>query len=73
MKVAVLPGDGIGSEVAAAAARVLRELPIDLELEECLFGGAAIEQIGTPKDVRTRPATRFRRQPSLPRWPPTPC
>ena len=48
MKIALLPGDGIGPEVAAAAAAVLRELPLELELEEHLFGGAAIHATGDP-------------------------
>ena len=48
MRIVLLPGDGIGPEVAAAAARVLRELPLDLDLEERLFGGAAIRETGDP-------------------------
>ena len=58
MKVAVLSGDGIGPEVAAAAARVLRELPLDLELEEHLFGGAAILETGDPLPPETLAAAR---------------
>src|SRR6478672_4219862 len=48
MAVVVLPGDGIGPEVTAAAARVLRELAPDLELEEHPFGARAIRSFGTP-------------------------
>jgi 3-isopropylmalate dehydrogenase len=58
MKVALLPGDGIGPEVAAAAARVLRELRVDLELEEHLFGGAAIHATGEPLPSETLAAVR---------------
>jgi 3-isopropylmalate dehydrogenase len=58
VKIAVLPGDGIGSEVAAAAARILRELPIDLELEECLFGGGAIDETGDPLPAATLAAAK---------------
>jgi 3-isopropylmalate dehydrogenase len=58
VKIAVLPGDGIGSEVAAAAARVLRELPIELELEEWLFGGAAIDETGVPLPAATLAAAK---------------
>ena len=58
MKVALLPGDGIGPEVTAAAARVLRELPVDLELEEHLFGGAAIHATGEPLPSGTLAAVR---------------
>ncbi len=58
MRVALLPGDGIGPEVAAAAARVLRELPVELELEEHLFGGAAIRATGEPLPLETLAAAR---------------
>jgi 3-isopropylmalate dehydrogenase len=53
VKIVLLPGDGIGPEVAAAAARVLRELPLDLELEERVFGGAAIRETGEPLPADT--------------------
>jgi 3-isopropylmalate dehydrogenase len=58
MKVVLLPGDGIGPEVTAAAARVLAELPLDLELEEHLFGGAAIHATGSPLPPETLAAAR---------------
>ena len=58
MRIAFLPGDGIGPEVAASAARVLRELPLDLELEEHLFGGAAIHAGGDPLPAETLAAAR---------------
>jgi 3-isopropylmalate dehydrogenase len=53
VRIVLLPGDGIGPEVAAAAARVLRELPLDLQLEEHLFGGAAIREAGSPLPADT--------------------
>jgi 3-isopropylmalate dehydrogenase len=53
MRVALLPGDGIGPEVAAAAVRVLGALPLDLELEEHVFGGAAIRATGDPLPPET--------------------
>ncbi len=53
MKVVVLPGDGIGPEVARAAAQVLAALPLELELEEHLFGGAAIHATGDPLPPET--------------------
>jgi 3-isopropylmalate dehydrogenase len=53
MRVAVLPGDGIGPEVGRAAAQVLAELPLELELEEHLFGGAAIHATGDPLPPET--------------------
>jgi 3-isopropylmalate dehydrogenase len=58
VKVALLPGDGIGPEVAAAAADVLRELPLELELEEHLFGGVAIHATGNPLPPETLTAAR---------------
>jgi 3-isopropylmalate dehydrogenase len=58
MRIALLPGDGIGPEVAAAAARVLAELAPDLELEKHLFGGAAIHATGEPLPSETLAATR---------------
>jgi 3-isopropylmalate dehydrogenase len=58
VKVALLPGDGIGPEVCAAAERVLRELPLELELEEHLFGGAAIREAGDPLPPETLSACR---------------
>ena len=58
MKIVLLPGDGIGPEVAAAAARVLKELPLDLELDEHLFGGAAIRETGDPLPAETLAACR---------------
>ena len=58
MKIALLPGDGIGPEVAAAAADVLREIPLELELEEHLFGGAAIHATGDPLPAETLAAAR---------------
>lgn len=48
MKIAVLPGDGIGPEIVAQAVRVLRALELECELEEALVGGAAYEAHGHP-------------------------
>ena len=58
MRIALLPGDGIGPEVTAAAARVLAALPLDLELDEHLFGGAAIHATGEPLPGETLAAAR---------------
>src|SRR3954449_1803361 len=46
-KIALLPGDGIGPEVAAAAVEVLNAVAGDLEFEEHPAGGAAIDLHGT--------------------------
>ncbi len=48
MKIAVLPGDGIGREITAQAVRVLRRLELPLELEEAPVGGAGYEAAGDP-------------------------
>ena len=48
MKIAVLPGDGIGTEIMAEAVKVLRALEQPLEMETALVGGAAYEAHGHP-------------------------
>ena len=48
MKIAVLPGDGIGVEIVAEALKVLRCLDLRLELEEALVGGVAYAAHGHP-------------------------
>jgi 3-isopropylmalate dehydrogenase len=58
VRVVLLPGDGIGAEVSAVAVRVLRELPLRLELEEHLFGAAAIRETGDPLPPGTLAACR---------------
>src|SRR5918992_354967 len=45
-KLVLLPGDGIGPEIMAAATRVLAELG-EFELDERLVGGASIDAHGT--------------------------
>jgi 3-isopropylmalate dehydrogenase len=47
MTIAVLPGDGIGAEVTAAALRVLRTVRGDLAYESGDVGGVAIERHGS--------------------------
>jgi len=48
MKIAVLPGDGIGTEIVAEALKVLRALELPIEMETALVGGAAYEAHGHP-------------------------
>lgn len=48
MKIAVLPGDGIGTEIIAEALKVLKALDLNLTLETALVGGAAFEAYGHP-------------------------
>ena len=49
--VAVLPGDGIGPEVAAEAVRVLDALGVEHSAHS--FGGNAIQSVGTPLPEET--------------------
>jgi len=51
MKIAVLPGDGIGPEIVTQAVRVLEALKsdgLDITLEEGLIGGSAVDATGNP-------------------------
>ncbi|CAG0991385.1 3-isopropylmalate dehydrogenase [Methylophilaceae bacterium] len=48
MKIAVLPGDGIGPEIVAQAVKVLNVLNLDLQMEEAPIGGAGYEAAGDP-------------------------
>ena len=48
MKIAVLPGDGIGTEIVAEAVKVLNALELKFEMQEALVGGAAYEAHGHP-------------------------
>ena len=48
MKIAVLPGDGIGTEIVAEAVKVLRAMDLGLEMESALVGGAAFDAHGHP-------------------------
>jgi 3-isopropylmalate dehydrogenase len=61
-RIAVLPGDGIGPEVIAAALLCLRAVAArfghELELEELAFGGAAIDSHGDPLPPATLAACR---------------
>lgn len=56
MKIAVLPGDGIGPEVTAQAVKVLRALGgdgLDVEMEEAPIGGAGYDAAGDPLPAAT--------------------
>lgn len=51
MKIAVLPGDGIGPEIVAQAVKVMKALSSDglkLEMEEAPIGGAGYDAAGDP-------------------------
>jgi len=48
MKIAILPGDGIGPEITKQAVDVLRALNVGAELIEAKIGGAGYEKFGDP-------------------------
>ena len=48
MKIAVLPGDGIGPEIVAQAVKVLNKLNLNIEMTEAPIGGAGYEAAGDP-------------------------
>ncbi|MCD1586942.1 3-isopropylmalate dehydrogenase [Halomonas sp. IOP_14] len=55
-KVLLLPGDGIGPEIAAQAARLLKacqEAGLDIEVDEGLVGGSAYDVHGEPLPAET--------------------
>jgi 3-isopropylmalate dehydrogenase len=53
MRIALLPGDGIGPEVIAEARRVLDALGLDISYDEALVGGAAFKAVGHPLPPET--------------------
>ena len=53
MKIAVLPGDGIGSEIVAEAVKVLQVLDLPLQMDEAKVGGAAFDAHGHPLPEHT--------------------
>ena len=53
MRVALLPGDGIGPEVVAEARRVLDALGLDISYDEALVGGVAWKAVGHPLPPET--------------------
>ena len=59
-KIAFLPGDGVGPEVATAAKKVLDAAAgkhsLSLEYKDCFFGGAAIDALGDPFPAETKAA-----------------
>jgi len=57
-RIVLLPGDGIGPEIIAPAVEVLRAVGTDLEYEERVFGGAAIDAHGISLTDETLAACR---------------
>ncbi|MDR2153448.1 MAG: 3-isopropylmalate dehydrogenase [Burkholderiaceae bacterium] len=48
MKIAILPGDGIGAEIVAEAVKVLKALDLKFEMEQADVGGTAYDRHGHP-------------------------
>ena len=57
-RICLLPGDGIGPEVTASAAEVLRALPLELEFSQAEIGFGAYQKLGTPLPQETLEAIR---------------
>src|SRR3970040_1460522 len=53
MKIAVLPGDGIGPEIIAQALRVLKKLDLNFQFQEAPVGGAGYLAHGDPLPGKT--------------------
>jgi 3-isopropylmalate dehydrogenase len=58
VKVVLLPGDGVGPEIAHEARLTLELLAPDVEISEHLLGGAAIRATGVPLPQETLDACR---------------
>jgi len=58
MKIAILPGDGIGPEITAVAVKVLNVLDLNFEMETAPVGGAAYEATGHPLPDSTLQLTK---------------
>jgi isocitrate dehydrogenase (NAD+) len=59
--VTLIPGDGIGPEVAAAAVRVLGATGVDLEWQTELAGASAVGEHGSPLPARVLESVRRNR------------
>ena len=57
-RIVLIPGDGIGPEVTAAARRVVDATRLDINWEERLAGQAALDAFGTPLPEETLAAVR---------------
>jgi len=47
-RILLLPGDGIGPEIAQEVEKLLAVMPLELNVEKALFGGASIDAYGEP-------------------------
>ena len=53
MRIAILPGDGIGPEIMAQAVKVLSRLALPAEMQEAPVGGAGYAAAGEPLPAKT--------------------
>ena len=53
MRIAILPGDGIGPEIMAQALKVVRRLALPVEMQEAPVGGAGHAAAGEPLPAKT--------------------
>src|SRR5919206_3978344 len=53
MRIAILPGDGIGPEIMAQAMKVLRRVALPVEMQEAPVGGAVYGAAGDPLPAKT--------------------
>jgi 3-isopropylmalate dehydrogenase len=61
LKIAVMPGDGIGKEVTSEAVKVLRAVAgneLKLELQEAAIGGAGLDSVGDALPAETLEVAR---------------
>ena len=57
-RVTLIPGDGIGREVVAAAQRVIAAAGVAIEWEEQLAGADALSKVGDPLPAATLESIR---------------
>ena len=58
MKILVLPGDGVGPEITLEARKVINKISnifnLNIEIEEALFGGIAVDKFDSPYPEETK-------------------
>ena len=58
IKILILPGDGVGPEVTLEARKILNKISdiykLDIEIDEALFGGVAVDKFDNPYPEDTK-------------------
>jgi 3-isopropylmalate dehydrogenase len=58
MKILILPGDGVGPEITLEAKKVINKISsifnLNIEIEEALFGGVAVDKLDSPYPEETK-------------------